>query len=62
MPALLSFFIPGLGQMIKGEIAKGIFILIGFWISVAMTFILVGFITTPILYIWQIADAYNKEV
>jgi hypothetical protein len=27
IPALLSFFIPGLGQMVKGEVGKGIGIL-----------------------------------
>jgi TM2 domain-containing membrane protein YozV len=62
VPALLSFFIPGLGQMVKGEIGKGILIFFGFWVSLALIAILIGFITTPILYFWQIIDAYNKEV
>jgi len=62
VPAILSFFIPGLGQMIKGEVGKGILIFIGFWISVGLFAILIGFITTPILYFWQIIDAYNKKV
>ena len=62
VPAVLSFFLPGLGQMVKGEVGKGILIFIGFWISVAMFAILIGFITTPILYVWQIMDAYNREV
>jgi TM2 domain-containing membrane protein YozV len=62
VPAVLSFFLPGLGQMIKGEVGKGILIFIGFWVSVAMVAILIGIITTPILYFWQIIDAYNKEV
>jgi TM2 domain-containing membrane protein YozV len=61
VPAILSFFIPGLGQMIKGEVGKGILIFIGFWISVGAMFILIGLITTPILYFWQIIDAYNTE-
>ena len=62
VPAILSFFLPGLGQMIKGEVGKGILIFIGFWVSVMAFAILIGFITTPILYFWQIIDAYNKEV
>jgi len=62
VPAILSFFVPGLGQMVKGEVSKGVLILIGFCISVAAFAILIGFITTPILYFWQVIDAYNKEV
>ena len=62
IPAILSFFLPGLGQIEKGEVSKGILIFIGFWISVAMFTILIGFVTTPILYVWQIMDAYNREV
>jgi hypothetical protein len=29
VPALLSFFIPGLGQIVKGQVGKGILIFIG---------------------------------
>lgn len=60
VPALLSFFVPGLGQMIKGEVGKGIGVFLCMIISVALMFVVIGFITTPILYIWQIADAYNN--
>jgi hypothetical protein len=35
LPALLSFFIPGLGQLIKGQVVKGIFVFIGFGIGLA---------------------------
>jgi hypothetical protein len=27
LPALLSFFIPGLGQIVKGQVVKGIFVI-----------------------------------
>ncbi|AEH61184.1 conserved hypothetical protein [Methanosalsum zhilinae DSM 4017] len=60
VPALLSFFIPGLGQLIKGQILKAIFIWIAMAISGALTIILIGYITTPIIWIWQIFDAYNN--
>ncbi len=60
VPAILSFFIPGLGQMVKGEVGKGILIFIGMIISAALITILIGLITTPVLYFWQIIDAYNN--
>lgn len=55
MPALLSFFIPGLGQMVKGQVGRGILIFIVFWIGVAMLVI-----PGVIVWIWQIMDAYNN--
>ena len=61
IPALLSFFIPGLGQLIKGDIGKGILIILGMIISSILILIVVGIITTPILWIWNIYDAYNSN-
>jgi len=55
LPALLSFFIPGLGQMVKGQVGKGIVILI---ITIIGYFML--FVPGLIIHIWQIADAYNN--
>lgn len=59
VPALLSFFIPGLGQMVKGQVGKGVLILVGYVVSFLAMFVVIGIITTPILWIWQIIDAYN---
>ena len=56
----MSFLIPGLGQLIKGQILKGIVFMICSVISAFMVFVLIGFITTPILWIWSIYDAYNN--
>jgi TM2 domain-containing membrane protein YozV len=55
VPALLSFFIPGLGQIVKGQAGKGILIFFG----VGIGFVLL-FIPGIIVWIWQIADAYNN--
>jgi len=54
LPALLSFFIPGLGQIIKGQVVKGIFVFIGFLIGLP-------FFAIPsiVIWIWQIRDAYS---
>lgn len=60
VPALLSFFVPGLGQLIKGEIFKAI----GIWVVLGICFllqiILVGYLIGFIVWIWQIYDAYNN--
>jgi TM2 domain-containing membrane protein YozV len=61
IPALVNLILPGVGQMMKGETLKGILILIGFLISAALTLLLIGFITTPIIYIIAIIDAYNNN-
>lgn len=54
IPAILSFFIPGLGQLVKGQVGKGILVFIGFFIGLAMLVI-----PGVIIWIWQIIDAYN---
>ena len=61
VPALLSFFIPGLGQLIKGHILKAILIFFGMIISVLLITIGIGLITTPILWLWGIYDAYTSN-
>ena len=75
VPLLLSIFIPGLGQLVKGQIKKGL--LIFFTPSIAFiilfiqgsiagggshVFALMGqfWIAGFILYFWQLYDAYNN--
>ena len=50
----LSFLIPGLGQMSKGEVGKGFVILI---MCVGGYFL--GIVPGIIIFIWQLFDAYN---
>ncbi len=57
--AVLSFFVTGLGQIYNGQIAKGIILIIVYGISWCLMFVLIGFITTPILWIWGMYDAYR---
>jgi TM2 domain-containing membrane protein YozV len=54
---ILSFFIMGLGQIYNGQIGKGIMFIVLYAISWLLMFVLVGFITTPILWIWGMVDA-----
>ncbi len=60
VPALLSFFIPGLGQLIKGEIFKAIGIWVGLVIAFILSFIIIGTVLGFIIWVWQIYDAYNN--
>jgi TM2 domain-containing membrane protein YozV len=57
--AVLSFFWCGLGQIYNGQIGKGIGMMIAYFISAILIYLLIGLITTPILWIWGMIDAYN---
>ena len=61
VPALISFFLPGIGQIIKGQVLKGIGIIALMIISGLLVFVVIGFVTTPILWLWNIYDAYNSD-
>jgi len=50
----------GLGQIYNGQIGKGIIFIILYGISVALMFVVIGFITTPLLWIWGMVDANNS--
>ena len=70
-PAFLSLLIPGLGQLIKGQIARGIGILAGAVALPIVATIVASFKVYPVVvilaaggivgWIWQIADAYNHN-
>ena len=58
---LLSFLLVGLGQMIMGQVAKGIVMLIGSIILAIFTFGLSSLITTPISIIDAVLIAKKKQ-
>ena len=60
LAAVFSFFYMGLGQIYNGQIAKGIVFIVAYSISWLLTFIVIGFITTPILFIFGMYDAYRS--
>ena len=60
LAAVLSFFYMGLGQIYNGQIAKGILFIVFYSISILLMLILVGFITTPVLFIYGMYDAYKS--
>ena len=57
---ILSFFFMGLGQIYNGQIGKGVIFIILYGISVALMWVVIGFVTTPILWIWGMIDANNS--
>lgn len=61
VPAIISLLVPGLGQIVKGEFWKGIGIMTGLFISTLLIILVIGLITTPLIYFWQVYDAYNAE-
>jgi TM2 domain-containing membrane protein YozV len=60
LAAILSFFYMGLGQIYNGQIAKGILFIVSYSVSIFLMALLIGFITTPILFIYGIWDAYKS--
>src|SRR5437763_1108403 len=74
VPLLLSFFVPGLGQLVKGQVRKGLIIFFAPLIVFAIVLIVDFMTNNPnsladlsklwiasiALYIWQLIDAYNN--
>lgn len=59
--ALLSFFLPGFGQMAKGQTLKAALILFGvFSFAVLSSTKPFGVPLFVVLWLWQVYDAYNS--
>ena len=59
VPALFSFFIPGLGQLVKGHVSKALGVWAALLISAFMSVIGIGFLMGLVVWVAQIYDAYN---
>jgi len=59
---LLSFFLAGLGQLYNGQFEKGVLFIVGYIISLLLISIFVGFITTPLFWIFGMVDAYKAAI
>jgi len=58
---LLSFFLPGAGQLYNGQIGKGLgFMLVTLFINFPLMFVGVGFLTGLITWIWGMIDAHSS--
>lgn len=58
--AVLSFFYMGLGQIYNGQISKGILFIVVYAISWILMVAVIGFITTPLLWLFGMYDAYKS--
>jgi TM2 domain-containing membrane protein YozV len=56
---ICSLVLCGVGQIYNGQVGKGIVLVIGYSISVALIFVGIGFITTPLLWAYGMIDAYR---
>lgn len=56
--AVLSFFITGLGQIYNGQILKGLLFIVIQAINGLLMYVVIGFITFPLFWIYAIYDAY----
>ncbi len=58
-PALLSFFLPGVGQLVKGHILKAILI----WIvgTIVTVFFWWTIVVPFTIWAWNVYDAYNSN-
>jgi TM2 domain-containing membrane protein YozV len=56
---LASFFIPGLGTMLNGEVGKGIGILVGYFVSLFLFFLIVPLLIALGIWVWGMVDAYQ---
>jgi len=63
LAAVLSFFVPGLGQIYNGRIFDGIGLLVFYAISILLIFVYgIGLLTTPLLWLYGIYNAYNGAI
>jgi TM2 domain-containing membrane protein YozV len=56
---LASFFVPGLGSMINGDVGKGLVILLCYIFSWLLAFLLIGIPGVFGFWIFGMVDAYN---
>lgn len=59
LAAILSFLIPGLGQIYNGEVVKGLIIIGVQIINILLATIVIGIFTGLIVFVWAIYDAYK---
>jgi TM2 domain-containing membrane protein YozV len=58
---LLSFFLPGAGQLYNGQVGKGLaFLLVTLFVNLPLMFVGVGFLTGLITWIWGMMDAHSS--
>lgn len=56
---LVSFFLPGVGSMVNGDVGIGVVILLLWLVSFPLMLVFVGFFTVVVAFIWGLIDAYQ---
>ena len=56
---IVSFFIPGVGSMINGDVGTGVAILVLYVVGIVASFILIGIPLAIGAWIWGLVDAYQ---
>lgn len=59
LAALASAVWPGAGQIYNGEIGRGIALMALMFVSTLSVFVLIGIVTTPLIWMYAIYDAYR---
>ena len=54
-----SFFVPGLGQLVNGQVGKGVAMFFAYVVSLLLLFAFIGFVLAPAVWIWSMVDAYS---
>ena len=60
LAAVASFFFSGRGQIYTGEIGKGVLFMVIQVINVLLMFVVIGFVTYPLVWVYGIWDAYKS--
>jgi len=55
---VLSFLYTGLGQLYNGQYLKGLFLMVVYGLSWLSMLILIGYLTTPVIWLFGMFDAY----
>jgi len=56
---IASFFLPGLGTMLNGEVGKGVGILVGYFACLFLFFLVVPLLAAVGIWVWGMVDAYR---
>lgn len=65
---VLSLVWSGVGQIYNGQVGKGVGLMVAYVFSALLILVLIGLITTPVLWIYGMVDAYrtaeniNREI
>lgn len=58
--AVLSALFPGLGQIYNRELERGLAFIVGSFLALLSTLVLVGFVLYPLVWLYAIYDAYTR--